>query len=50
MSTCYIYNSILTQRPRLSQSQWTQLSAEARNTWNNVDNADKTVILPLLPL
>ena len=29
-----IYNSALTQRPRLSQSQWIQLSAEAHNTWN----------------
>ena len=40
-----IYNSALTQCPRISQSQWTQLSAKARNTWNNFDNADKPIIL-----
>ena len=29
-----IYSCALTQCPRLNQSQWTQLSAGARNTWN----------------
>ena len=40
-----IFNSTLTPYPRLSQSQWTQLSAEARSTWNTFDDADKTIIL-----
>ena len=40
-----IFNSTVARLPRLSQCQWNQLSIEARNTWNLLDDADETIIL-----